>query len=118
MGRQTHLEIAHAPHTWRRWLYRTHLPASGMRVGLALIDKYLNRRTGRCDPSYAKIAEECDLSPRTVRDGVASLVAAGLLSKKKKGLRDTLSFEFQYPNVTDFRHSVQPCNVTDLRRAM
>jgi hypothetical protein len=124
----SHLELARQPHIWRKVLYRTNLPASALRVGLALVDKFVNRGKGRCFPSLATIAEECNLSVRTVRDGIEALRRSGLIVTKKRGLRDTLDFTFCMPSkaasyVTDSQHTetAPQCdgftysNVTDLR---
>jgi len=123
---RVHLAIAVRPHTWRRELYRSSLPASALRVGLALVDRYLNRKHGRCDPSHETLAEECGMSVRTVRDGLAALRASGLISTRKQGLQGTLFFYFAIPsNAAEIQQVVDEVqcgedpslNPADFRRA-
>lgn len=57
---------------------------SDRRVGIALIEHF-NRRTGRCDPSHARLARLLDLTPRTVVRSVKRLEAAGLFAKVRHG---------------------------------
>ncbi len=123
---RVHMSVAKEPHRWRRVLYRTSLPASALRVGLALADKYLNRKDGRCDPSHETLAEECDLSVRTVRDGLSALRELGLITTRKQGLQGTLFFYFSIPcNAAEIQQvdsmpqsgENPPSNVANFRRA-
>jgi hypothetical protein len=56
------------------------LGRNGLAVLHALIFDILNYKTGRLDPSYAKIAERACISVRSVARGLASLKAAGVLN--------------------------------------
>lgn len=123
---RVHMSIAKEPHRWRRILYRSTLPASALRVGLALADKYLNRKDGRCDPSHETLAEECDLPVRTVRDGLSALRDLGLITTRKQGLQGTLFFYFSLPcNAAEIQQVDRvsqsgenpSSNVADFRRA-
>lgn len=75
-----HLALLKEPWEWRKALRRANLPASGLRVGLALIDEFANRESGACFPSYEAtgidlvadpdLAMEMDVAVKILFDGM------------------------------------------------
>lgn len=78
-----HRTIARKKHLWRVALYKSKLPASALRVGLCMVDTFLNRKTGALFPSCASISAECNLPMDTVKDGLLALKMKGLLLSEK-----------------------------------
>ncbi|MCJ9721973.1 hypothetical protein MOV66_07735 [Agrobacterium sp. SHOUNA12C] len=93
-----HMALVEAPWTWRKELRQTDLPASAFRVGLALVDEFLNTKTGALFPSFLAIAEACDLPAETVRKGVKALKSAGLIATKKTKFNGSLCFLLSLPD--------------------
>lgn len=75
---------------WRKELYKTELPASALRVGLALIDEW--GRNKDIFPSFDTIAEETGMKRRAVICGIEALHDAGLIATHKTGIRDSLRY--------------------------
>ncbi|MER9014505.1 helix-turn-helix domain-containing protein [Mesorhizobium sp. M0898] len=97
-----HLAVAKKPWRWRALLRRADLPASAYKVGLALVDKFLNNSDGRCFPSASTLADECSILVRTVYDGIAALKEVGLL-KTERRFDGSLDFIFLLPPITEKR---------------
>lgn len=94
-----HEELTRSPYEWRTALRKAGLPASGLVVGLALVDEFLNRKDGRCFPSYEAIATACRISSiRTIRAGVDALRRAGLISTRKTKFDGSLSYSLRLPD--------------------
>jgi hypothetical protein len=75
---------------WRKELYRSDLPASALRVGLALVDQW--GRNEEIFPSFETIAKETGMKQRAVICGVEALHRAGLIATHKAGIRDSLRY--------------------------
>jgi hypothetical protein len=70
------------------------LSAAQKSVLVCLID-HANPKTGRCDPSQARIAAMTGMSPRAVKRAIAGLVRVGLLAKLRRagpGMQHTNSY--------------------------
>jgi DNA-binding Lrp family transcriptional regulator len=75
---------------------RTHQPGrhggllghSGLIVLRSLLFDFLNMVSGRLDPSYAAIAERTGLARSTVIEAMKRLVAAGLIERTRRLLRE------------------------------
>lgn len=61
---------------------------SGLGVLRCLLFDFLNMKDGRLDPSYEAIAERSGYSRDTVIEGVKRLVAAGIIEKTKRIIRE------------------------------
>ncbi|SIQ99022.1 hypothetical protein SAMN05880590_11016 [Rhizobium sp. RU35A] len=70
---------------WLVGLAVSKLPASALSVGVLLVAKFLNRKSGRCYPSIPKIMATLGRPESTVKDGIRALVGAGLLSVESRG---------------------------------
>ncbi|WP_320202403.1 helix-turn-helix domain-containing protein [Agrobacterium rosae] len=79
-----HLALSQEPHIWRKALMATDLPASSFRVALAIVDIFVNRRTGACFPSLETIAATCRLSVSGAKKGLSALREAGLIFTEKR----------------------------------
>lgn len=74
---------------------RTHQPGqhggvigrSGLAVLRALAVCFLNKRTGRLDPSLAALAKAANLARSTVQEAVKRLQAAGIVEKVRRMTR-------------------------------
>lgn len=84
--------IVEKPWMWREALYKSDLPASALRVGLALVEKFLNRKTGKIFPSLEAIAAECRMPVETVRKGLKALKEFGMISTRKSGFNSSLDY--------------------------
>lgn len=63
---------------------------NGLAVLRTLLFEFLNRRSGRCDPSYADIARAAAISVRSVARGLSRLKIAGVLQWVRRCIgRDT-----------------------------
>jgi len=74
-----------------------HLSSTTKIVATTLLLKFWNKETGRCNPSYRKIADVIGMSRDTVMDAVKELVAADYLTlsgTKGGSARNTNQFEF------------------------
>ncbi|MGN7829605.1 helix-turn-helix domain-containing protein [Agrobacterium radiobacter] len=60
------------------------LPASSFRVALAIVDTFVNRKTGACFPSLETIAATCGLSVSGAKKGISALRDAGLIYTEKR----------------------------------
>lgn len=60
---------------------------SGAKLVMAVLIEHHNLKTGRCDPSAARIAEKAGLSARSVRRAVGELEVAGLVRRRVHGGR-------------------------------
>ncbi|MCI9865052.1 helix-turn-helix domain-containing protein [Rhizobium skierniewicense] len=101
-----HFEVAANKHTWLRAISVSNLPSSAFRVGIVLLEKHLNSKTGLCFPSLETIAEGCKLPVRTARDGLDALRRQGFIITQKIGMHDPLFFFFATPSrVAEIRHS-------------
>jgi len=92
--RDGHLAIVQAPWKWREALRRYDLPASALRVGLALIDEFANRETGALFPSFEAIAAATGMPTRTVRSGVDALRGSDLIQTRKSRFDGSLDYFF------------------------
>lgn len=97
-----HMAVAKQPWRWRVLLRKADLPASAYKVGLALVDKFLNSEDGRCFPSASTLADECSILVRTVYDGIAALKEVGLLETNRR-FDGSLDFRFLLPPLTKKR---------------
>ncbi|WP_350339834.1 helix-turn-helix domain-containing protein [Pararhizobium gei] len=77
---------------WRRELRTSDLPASALRVGLALVDEW--GRNAEVFPSFDTIAEVTGLKRRAVKCGIEALREAGLIATHKTGISDSLRYYF------------------------
>lgn len=84
--------IVEKPWIWREALYKSDLPASALRVGLALVEKFMNRATGCVFPSHETIAAECRMSIETVRTGLKALKEFGMITTRKTGFNKSLHY--------------------------
>ncbi|WP_363221248.1 helix-turn-helix domain-containing protein [Mesorhizobium sp.] len=98
------MTVARQPWQWRVLLRKADLPASALKVGLALVDKFLNNADGRCFPSASTLAHECSILVRTVYDGIAALKEVGLLETNRR-FDGSLDFRFLLPPVTKKRQT-------------
>ncbi|WP_442921273.1 helix-turn-helix domain-containing protein [Mesorhizobium sp. ISC11] len=98
------MAVAKQPWRWRVLLRKADLPASAYKVGLALVDKFLNSDDGRCFPSATTLADECSILVRTVYDGIAALKEVGLLETTRR-FDGSLDFRFLLPPLTKKRES-------------
>jgi hypothetical protein len=72
----------------QRWERQTRKPGhqdgiigrNGLAVARALLFKFMNWGTGRCDPSIASIGDAAAISPKSVERGLANLRAAGAVN--------------------------------------
>ena len=60
------------------WAVKQKLPVKQKIVLLMLADR-TNKDTGRCDPSIARLADDCGMSETSVKDAIRSLREAGLV---------------------------------------
>lgn len=81
---EQHLLLSREPHLWRKALMATDLPASSFRVALAIVDTFVNRKTGACYPSLETIATTCGLSVSGAKKGLSALREAGLVHTEKR----------------------------------
>ncbi|OCJ38043.1 helix-turn-helix domain-containing protein [Agrobacterium tumefaciens] len=81
---EQHLALAREPHIWRKALMASDLPASSFRVALAIVDTFVNRKTGACYPSLETIAATCGLSVSGAKKGISALRDAGLIYTEKR----------------------------------
>jgi hypothetical protein len=65
------------------WAVGQKLPMKEKFVLLMLANR-TNHDTGRCDPSHRRIAEDCGMSPATVKRAIKELVAGGYLSVENR----------------------------------
>ncbi|MDH1234456.1 helix-turn-helix domain-containing protein [Stutzerimonas stutzeri] len=65
------------------WAVGQKLPMKEKFVLLMLANR-TNYDTGRCDPSHRRIAEDCGMSPATVKRAIKELVAGGYLSVENR----------------------------------
>lgn len=65
------------------WAVGQKLPMKEKFVLLMLANR-TNHDTGRCDPSHRRIAEDCGMSPATVKRAIKELVAQGYLSVENR----------------------------------
>lgn len=65
------------------WAIGQKLPMKEKFVLLMLANR-TNHDTGRCDPSHRRIAEDCGMSPATVKRAIKELVAGGYLSVENR----------------------------------
>jgi hypothetical protein len=71
-----------------RWERQTRAPGhqdgvigrNGLAVARALLFKFMNWQTGRCDPSIAAIGDAACISPKSAERGLAKLKAAGAVN--------------------------------------
>jgi hypothetical protein len=83
----------------QRWERQTRQPGrqdgaigrNGLAVVRALLFRFMNWQTGRCDPSQAAIAAEACISPKSVERGLAALKAAGVLNWLRRCVADVQS---------------------------
>ncbi|MBO0125102.1 helix-turn-helix domain-containing protein [Agrobacterium sp. OT33] len=90
--KKSNIAIMQTPWIWRAALRRCDLPASALRVGLALIDEFANRENGALFPSFEAIATATGLPVRTVRAGVDALRANGLIHTSKSRFDGSLDY--------------------------
>ncbi|MBO0129924.1 helix-turn-helix domain-containing protein [Agrobacterium burrii] len=81
---EQHLALSREPHIWRKTLMASDLPASSFRVALAIVDTFVNRKTGACYPSIETIAATCGLSVSGAKKGLSALREAGLIYTEKR----------------------------------
>ncbi len=85
---QGHRPLTMARRKLDRILYSTlwtiigdrNLSSTAKIVATALLLKFRNRETGRCNPSYRTVADVIGMSRDTAMDAVKELVAAGYLT--------------------------------------
>ena len=65
------------------WAFRQKLPVLQKIVLIVLADRH-NGDTGRCDPSIAKVAEDCGMSSDSVRNAIKALREKGLLEAHER----------------------------------
>jgi hypothetical protein len=65
------------------WAFRQKLPALQKIVLIVLADRH-NGDTGRCDPSIARVAEDCGMSSDSVRNAIKALRGKGLLEAHER----------------------------------
>jgi len=65
------------------WAVGQKLPMKEKFVLLMLANR-TNHDTGRCDPSHRRIADDCGMSPATVKRAIKELVAGGYLSVENR----------------------------------
>ena len=63
------------------------LKRTGLAVLKALLFQFANIATGRCDPSFGRIAEVAGVARSTVAKALKRLEAAGLLTRRGRHLR-------------------------------
>nr|WP_145959146.1 helix-turn-helix domain-containing protein [Rhizobium sp. ACO-34A] len=97
---------------WRIGLALADLPASSLRVGLLLADQFLNRKSGRCFPSYTKVAQALGMPESTVRDGARLLVRLGLINTESRGPGKTNQFAFDVDRALEIQRGVSDENST------
>lgn len=75
-----------AKEKWKMYLAASLLPMSGAdKAVLSVLIDHANTRTGRCDPSQARIALTTNMPERTVRRSIDRLLAAGFLARLRRG---------------------------------
>ncbi|MBP1856845.1 helix-turn-helix domain-containing protein [Rhizobium herbae] len=92
-----HRALSKTPWRWRKGLRQVDLPASALRVGLALTDEFLNASSGRCFPSLEAIAEACAMPLRSARNGIDALRKAGLIQSQKTKFNGSLTYFLALP---------------------
>ncbi|MER9914019.1 helix-turn-helix domain-containing protein [Mesorhizobium sp. M0050] len=105
-----HMAVAKDKPLWLKLLPNADLPASGYKVGLALLNR-VNPDDGRCFPSASTLAKDCNILVRTAYDGIAALREVGLLETKKR-FNGSLDFVFRLPPVTEKRETKSRKNGT------
>lgn len=65
------------------WAVKQKLPATQKIVLLMLADR-TNGDTGRCNPSMARLADDCGMSVRSVRNAIRLLEEAGLITTQQR----------------------------------
>lgn len=63
------------------------LPAKQKIVLLMLADR-VNKDTGRCDPSIARLAEDCGMSPTSVKTAIRAMKEAGIIVSHERRMGD------------------------------
>lgn len=94
------------------WAVGQKLPMKEKFVLLMLANR-TNHDTGRCDPSHRRIAEDCGMSPATVKRAIKELVAGGYLSvenRVKNGEKQPNQYKLHLDRVGS--HSTYPLQET------
>lgn len=69
------------------WAVKQRLPVKQKIVLLMLADR-VNKDTGRCDPSIARLADDCGMSSTSVKEAIRTLKEAGLIVAHERRLGD------------------------------
>lgn len=78
-----HMAVVREPWKWRRALIEPKLPASAYRIALALVEVFLNKRTGQLNPSTGRLMKACGLPERTLRHGLRALKESGFVTERE-----------------------------------
>jgi hypothetical protein len=81
---------------WLRLLNRSGLPPAARCVGFAIAG-HRNIKTGRCDPSHARLSTETGFPQRSVERYIAKLRRAGLLAVARGGRGHTSRYRLLWP---------------------
>ena len=65
-------------------LLAANLSQGALKVGMALV-WHFNTKTGRCDPSHKRLAEETGQTDRSVRRAIGELIGCGLVTQSRHG---------------------------------
>jgi hypothetical protein len=95
----------------------TKLKPSAVRVGVALVG-FLNRKTGRCDPSLARLGEAAHMKRSATWDAITALEKAGWITAKGAGGRargNAYAFAFERLKPSANADGIDPQNHPDPR---